>query len=107
MSHGLSSLSSGVAAESTQAGTGVGVTAHGNGVSAPPATVVYLSTVKQQRFEVPPDFLLDWRDYFEGDATKRGHRVLDQASWNGRMLPELRNLEAELNDRAAPPLIRV
>jgi hypothetical protein len=70
------------------------------------ATTVYLSTVKQQRFELLPDFLLDWRAYFEGTEHKRGHRVLDPASWNEQMLPELLQLEADLNAGGAPRLIR-
>jgi hypothetical protein len=70
------------------------------------ATTIYLSTVKQQQFELPPEFLLDWRAYFEGFETKRGHRVLDPASWNNQMLPELAQLEADLNARGAPRLIR-
>ncbi|HYH05609.1 MAG TPA: SAVED domain-containing protein [Thermoanaerobaculia bacterium] len=70
------------------------------------ATTVYLSTVKQQQFELPPEFLLDWRAYFEGTAHKRGHSVIDPASWNDQMLPELLQLEADLNARGAPRLIR-
>lgn len=71
-----------------------------------PATVVYLTTVKTQAFDVPPDFHLDWRDYFDGDPSKKGHAVLDSASWNARMLPALRGLEANLNATHAPRLIR-
>ncbi|MEP7215437.1 MAG: SAVED domain-containing protein [Anaerolineaceae bacterium] len=70
------------------------------------ATVVYIATVKQQRFDVPPDFLLDWRAYFDGDSTKRGHRVLDPSTWNAQMLPELLALEQQRNDGAASRLIR-
>jgi SMODS-associated and fused to various effectors sensor domain len=74
--------------------------------SAEPATVVYLTTVKAQQFEVAPDFHLDWREYFDGDATKKGHNVLDPSSWNAAMLPELQRLEAALNARRAPRLIK-
>lgn len=72
-----------------------------------PAITVYVSTVKQQRFDVPPDHLLDWRAYFEGDEQKRGHRVLDPAAWNEKMLPELRALEEQLNTSSTTRLIRV
>jgi SMODS-associated and fused to various effectors sensor domain len=71
-----------------------------------PATVVYLSTVKQQRFEVPPDHLLDWRGFFEGDEQKRGHRVFDRGAWNEKMLPELLALEEQLNTTSTVRLIR-
>jgi hypothetical protein len=71
------------------------------------ATVVYLSTVKQQQFDVVPDFLLDWRSYFAGDDQKRVHQVLDATAWNARMLPELRTLEHQLNASSSTRLIRV
>jgi hypothetical protein len=74
--------------------------------AADAATVVYLSTIKQQRFDIPPDFLLDWRSYFDGDASKRGHRVIDPSSWNARMLPELLALEQQRNDGVASRLVR-
>jgi len=76
-------------------------------VSQEPATTVYLSTIKQQRFEIPPDYLLNWRAFFEGDERKKGHRVLDPSTWNDRMLPELLELEAHLNEASAARLIRV
>lgn len=72
-----------------------------------PATTVYVSTVKQQRFDVPPDHLLDWRACFEGEEQKKGHRVLDPAAWNEKMLPELRALEEQLNTSSTTRLIRV
>jgi hypothetical protein len=62
--------------------------------------------VKQQRFDIPPDHLLDWRALFEGDDQKRGHRVLDPAAWNEKMLPELLGLEGQLNTTSALRLIR-
>jgi hypothetical protein len=74
--------------------------------SAEPATTVYLWTVKEQHAEIPPDYLIDWRQHFEGDERKRGHAVLDPAVWNGTMLPELLALEHELNTRSLARLIR-
>jgi len=74
--------------------------------SEEPATVVYLTTVKTQEFELPPDFHLDWREYFDGDQAKKGHSVLDPASWNAVMLPDLQRLEEDLNGRKAPRLIK-
>lgn len=71
-----------------------------------PAAVVYLVTIKEQVFDVNPDFMLDWRRHFEGDAQKRSHRVLDPASWNDRMLPELRELEHRLNTTSVSRLLR-
>jgi hypothetical protein len=70
------------------------------------ATTVYLSTVKEQRFDIRPDYLLDWRAHFEGDAQKKGHGVLNPAAWNEKMLPELLALEGELNATSTARLIR-
>ncbi len=70
------------------------------------ATVVYLSTVKRQQFDLPPDFLLDWTAYFVGDEFKRGHQVLPPDAWNTRMLPQLRALEQQLNASSPIRLIR-
>jgi hypothetical protein len=71
-----------------------------------PSTVIYLTSVKTQEFEVPPDFHLDWRRYFVGDALKKGHAIIDPRAWNEEMLPELQRLEADLNAQNGPRLIR-
>lgn len=70
------------------------------------ASAVYLTTVKTQQFEIAPDFHLDWRRYFAGDDTKKGHAVIDTESWNEQMLPELQRVEAELNGQHSPRLIK-
>jgi hypothetical protein len=75
-------------------------------VTAEQATTVYLSTVKQQQFDLPPDFHLDWRPHFEGDAMKRTHRVLDPTAWNHTMLPELLALERRLGEGTTARTIR-
>jgi hypothetical protein len=74
--------------------------------TAEQATTVYLSTVKRQQFDLPPDFHLDWRSYFEGDESKRSHRVLDPTAWNARMLPELLALERRLGEGSTTRMIR-
>lgn len=71
-----------------------------------PSTVIYLTSVKAQEFDVPPDIHLDWRQYFVGDAAKKGHAVIDPHSWNDAMLPDLHRLEADLNAYRAPRVIR-
>lgn len=70
------------------------------------ATAVYLTTVKTQRFDLAPDYHLDWRKHFDGNDQKRGHAVLDPFAWNATMLPELHALEADLNGALASRLIR-
>jgi CBASS immunity sensor of nucleotide second messenger signals len=74
--------------------------------SEEPAKTLYLSTVREQRFDLPPDFLLDWRELFEGDGEKRGHRVLDPGAWNTVMLPELLALERRLAEASPVRLVR-
>jgi hypothetical protein len=71
-----------------------------------PAATVYLSTVAAQRFDLPPDFLLDWRGYFAGAEQQKGHRPLDPAAWNTGMLPELRALKQQLDTASSARLIR-
>jgi len=70
------------------------------------STAVYITTVKTQRFDLPPDYHLDWRAHFEGDEQKRGHAVLDPSAWNETMLPALQTLEADLNAALTTRLIR-
>lgn len=67
---------------------------------------VYLSTIKQQRFDVDPEYLLDWRDMFPGSSTLRGHEPTNPADWNGKMLPDLRALETRISSETKRRLIR-
>lgn len=71
-----------------------------------PSTVIYLTSVKTQEFEVPPDIHIDWRAHFTGDPMKKGHAVNDPRAWNDLMLPELHKLESDLNAQRGPRLIR-
>lgn len=70
------------------------------------SVTVYVETIKKRRFDLEPDYLLDWREHFSGSEYERSHRVLDPALWNGRMLPELQALEERINREAAARLIR-
>jgi len=70
------------------------------------AVHVYLSTIKEQQFDVDPDYVLDWRHYFHGTPAIRGHKTADPADWNGKMLPELRALEGRINTETRTRLIR-
>lgn len=67
---------------------------------------VYMETIKKRRFDLPPDYLLDWRPHFSGSEYERGHVVLDPSAWNERMLPELQALEEQVNRERAPRVIR-
>jgi hypothetical protein len=74
---------------------------------ARPAVNVYLSTIKEQRFDVDPDYVLDWRHYFLGSPTTRGHEAMDPTDWNGKMLPDLRAIEARVSSETKKRLVRV
>lgn len=67
---------------------------------------IYLTTVKAQKFDIAPDYALDWRDYFIGDPTKKSHKLKDSSDWNGRLLPELEALEARINEDTDCRLVR-
>ena len=74
---------------------------------APSAVHVHLLTIKDQRFDIEPDYRLDWRDYFVGPGNCKGHEVLSPDIWNARLMPELLALEGEINTRTQTRLLRV
>lgn len=67
---------------------------------------VYLTTIKAQKFDIAPDHVIDWRDYFIGEPNKRGHQLKDPAYWNDVLLPELQALETHVNEETECRLIR-
>jgi hypothetical protein len=71
-----------------------------------PSVNVYLVTIKEQQFDVPAEHTLDWRQLFVAKPGVRGHEPLDPADWNGKMLPELRALEAQISSQTTKRLIR-
>jgi hypothetical protein len=70
------------------------------------SVTVYLETIKKRRFDLEPDYLLDWREHFAGTEYERSHRIIDPALWNGRMLPEIQCLEERINRETAARVIR-
>jgi hypothetical protein len=73
---------------------------------ARPSVNVYLSTIKEQQFDVAPDYLLDWRNLFLGGPALRGHEPMVPADWNGKMLPDLQALEARVSSETNKRLVR-
>lgn len=67
---------------------------------------IYLSTIKTQKFDIQPDFELDWRDYFAGDELQKGHQLKDPAGWNTRLLDELKTLADRVNNETSCRLIK-
>jgi hypothetical protein len=71
-----------------------------------PSVHVYLMTIKEQKYDIEPEYTLDWRGYFAGHEQKRGHQLNDPADWNRTLLPELENLEGKINRETDCRLIR-
>ena len=71
-----------------------------------PSVHVYLTTIKEQRFDIDPDYVLDWRDRFLGSPNKRGHELKNHAAWNNDLLPDLEAFEARINVETSSRLIR-
>lgn len=68
---------------------------------------VYLTTIKSQKFDIEPEYIIDWRDHFLGDPNKKGHQLKDPEEWNGRLLPEVQQLEATINQETDGRLVKV
>ncbi len=71
-----------------------------------PSVHVYLTTIKEQQFDINPDFLIDWRRHFLGKPTQKGHSLADPSDWNRTLLPELEALEATINAGMSCRLVR-
>lgn len=67
---------------------------------------IYLSSIKPKTFDIPPDYNLDWCDYFLGDHLQRGRQPKEASVWNAKLLPELKELEAQINADVDIRLIR-
>ena len=68
---------------------------------------IYLTTIKGQKFDIVPDYVIDWRSYFVGEPNKGGHQLKDPMSWNTILFPELQALEMQINEETECRLIRV
>jgi hypothetical protein len=75
-------------------------------INAERSATIYLTTIKKQQFDIPPDYALDWRGYFTGDDSKKSHQLKDPSDWNARLLPELTALESRISEETTSRLIR-
>jgi len=75
-------------------------------VSAEKSASIYFVTVKNRRFDLAPDYVLDWRHYFKEVSGIGSHELIDATNWNKALLPELRSMEDKINSTIAPRLIR-
>jgi hypothetical protein len=72
----------------------------------PKSVSVYLITVKEHKFDVQPDYGLDWRNYFEKESNIYGHELKDETGWNNLLLPQLHQLEQRINRETGAHVIR-
>lgn len=70
------------------------------------AVHIYLTTIKAQKFDFMPDYVIDWRDYFEGSDVKKGHDLKNPEDWNKELLPQLHAMEARINAETDCRLIK-
>jgi hypothetical protein len=62
-------------------------------------TTIYLTTIQERRFTLRPDYVLDWREYFEGLPNRKGHRIRVQTDWDEKLMPALENIEIQCSHR--------
>jgi len=67
---------------------------------------VYLNTITEGAFDLRPDFVLDWRKYFEGRPDLKGHQLKRPEYWNKKLLPELHTVLADVRKTTNCRLIR-
>ncbi|MBI2842118.1 MAG: SAVED domain-containing protein [Armatimonadetes bacterium] len=72
-----------------------------------PCITVHLNTIVREKYELEPDYVIDWCDYFEGSAAAKGRQLQPQYDWNEHLLPELERLKCELGASTSMRLIRV
>lgn len=70
------------------------------------SVTIHLNTIKNQKFEIEPDYMLDWQNYFKSTANIRGHQLENPANWNAVLLPELQDLESKISSDLGHRLIR-
>jgi hypothetical protein len=71
-----------------------------------PAVHIHLVTIKEQKYDFEPDYMLDWRPQFVGPANEKGHLLTKPGDWNAVLLPKLKRLEARINKETNCRLIR-
>lgn len=79
------------------------------GLAAPdadPCVTVLLTTVKEKRVDILPDYTLDWRDHFDGPEYEKGHALKPGDTWERDLLPELRAVESLIAEETGCRLIR-
>lgn len=70
------------------------------------SAAIHLVSVKSKQFDLNPDYILDWQNYFHKVGGKGGHELIDNDDWNKKMLPELVDLEKRVNSETGVTLIK-
>lgn len=70
------------------------------------SATVYFTTIKNSKFDLTPDYIVDWRKYFKQISDRGDHELINNEDWNKTLLPELRDLEKRLNSDLPRSLIR-
>ena len=81
-----------------------------NGIYAPQSAercvTIHMNTIGERMFDLSPDYVLDWRRYFEGQPGLKGHQLKNPANWDKKLLPELRALLEEVRSTTSCTLVR-
>lgn len=77
-----------------------------------PAVTLQIHTIRRQEWATGAEnmgsvYELDWCDVFEGPEHKRGHHLIDDEDWNGRLLPELQAKAIEIERNETARLLRL
>lgn len=64
-------------------------------------TTIHLITIQKRVFQLNPDYVLDWREYFEGIENRKGHKIRRQADWDETLMPQLLMLEGQVSRRSS------
>jgi SMODS-associated and fused to various effectors sensor domain len=62
---------------------------------------IHLITIQKRVFQLNPDYVLDWREYFEGIENKKGHKIRRQADWDETLMPQLLALEGQVSQHSS------
>lgn len=62
---------------------------------------IHLITIQKRVFQLNPDYVLDWREYFEGIENKKGHKIRRQTDWDETLMPQLLALEGQVSKHSS------
>jgi len=72
----------------------------------PISATVYLATIKKHLFDLPPDYVIDLRNFYADQGAIKGHELLDEYSYNNNLLPKIIAVQRQVNEETQATLIR-